>query len=64
MSDNFMKNLVLHIKYPYTAVTIAVMWLGIAIIIGLQQSADMELLVIATVVSSLIVAIIGFASPK
>jgi len=40
------------------------MWLGMAVIIGLQQSPDVELLLITTAISSLIVAIIGFTAPK
>jgi hypothetical protein len=59
-----MKNLVLHVKYPYTAATIAIMWLGVAVIIGLQQSLNAELLIAVTAVSSLVVAAIGFAAPK
>lgn len=59
-----MRNLIVHVKYPYTAATIATMWLGMAIIIGLQQSPDVELLLTATATCSLVVAIIGFTAPK
>jgi hypothetical protein len=37
MNNRFIKNIVLHIKYPYTALKIAVMWIGIAIIITTEQ---------------------------
>ncbi|MDR1032939.1 MAG: hypothetical protein LBL84_02925 [Candidatus Nomurabacteria bacterium] len=64
MNGGFLKNLILHIKYPYTAAIIAIMWIGMAILIGLQQSAEIELLIVATAVCSLTIAIIGFTSPK
>ena len=62
--NNFMKSLLLHIKYPYTALIIAVMWIGMATIIWIQSATEVELLITATAVCSLVVAIIGFASPK
>ena len=62
--NNFMKSLLLHVKYPYTALIIAVMWIGVAIIINMQAAAELEVLIGATVFASLVVAIIGFASPK
>lgn len=64
MNSNFIKNLIVHIKYPYTAAIIAVMWIGMAVVIGIQQSAEVELLVLATALCSLLVAIVGFTSPK
>jgi hypothetical protein len=64
MNNDFTKKLMLHIKYPYTAAVIAIMWLGAATIINLQQSANMEFLVVATAICSLVIAIIGFTSPK
>lgn len=64
MSNNFVKNLLLHIKYPYTAFIIAVIWIGIAIIIGIQSDPSAEFLIIAAAVTSLIIALIGFSSPK
>lgn len=62
--SNFSKSLIAHIKYPYTAGIIAIMWLGIAIILGLTGGANFEILVIATACISLVVAMIGFSSPK
>jgi hypothetical protein len=64
VNSNFIKNLIVHIKYPYTAAIIAVMWIGMAVVIGIQQSAEVELLVLATALCSLLVAIVGFTSPK
>jgi len=62
--NNLQKSLLAHIKYPYTAGIIAIMWIGMAIILGLTNGGNFEILVVATASVSLIVAIIGFASPK
>ena len=65
MSSNnkFMKNIILHIKYPYTALVIAIMWIGMAIIISRQEN-NLETLVIATAIFTIIISLIGFKSPK
>lgn len=62
--SSFGKSLLAHIKYPYTAGIIAVMWVGMAIILGLSGGANFEVLLVATAVVSLIIAVIGFSSPK
>ena len=64
MSNNLLKSLILHIKYPYTALVIALIWLGISIIIGIQPDPQADLLIISAAATSLIIAIIGFSSPK
>ena len=65
MSNNkMMKNIVLHIKYPYTALIIAVMWISMAMIVSVQEEDNIELLVIATSICTLIIALIGFKKPK
>lgn len=63
MNNKFLKNIMIHIKYPYTAFVIAIMWVGMAIIIS-RQPDNLETLVIATSICTLIVAFIGFKSPK
>lgn len=64
MNKNFAKNLLLHIKYPYTALIITIIWIGMAIIIGIQPDPQAELLFVATAATSLIIAFVGFSSPK
>lgn len=64
MSNNFARSLILHIKYPYTALIIFIMWVSIAIIIGIQPDPQAELLFLSTAAASLIIAAIGFSSPK
>ena len=62
--NKFVKSIILHIKYPYTALIIAVMWIGIAIITVNQQKSDFELLIGLTAICTLIIATIGFKTPK
>lgn len=61
---NFAKSILAHIKYPYTAGIIAMVWIGMAIILNLNNGANFELLVLLTAITSLVIAVIGFASPK
>ncbi len=63
MKNKFLKSIMLHIKYPYTALVISIMWIGMAIIIS-NQKENLEILVISTAVCTLIVALIGFKFPK
>lgn len=62
--NDFGKKLLLHIKYPYTAIVIAIIWIGTALIVNLQENPQVEILVITTAIVSLIIAAIGFSSPK
>lgn len=62
-NNKFIKSMMLHIKYPYTALVISVMWIGMAIIIA-RQPEHLEILIGATSVCTLIVAGIGFKSPR
>ena len=62
--NKFLTNVMVHIKYPYTSLIIAVMWIGIAIIIVAQNQVNFEILVVATALCTLLVAISGFKVPK
>lgn len=62
-NNKFMKNMIIHIKYPYTALIITIMWIGMAIIISKQQK-NLETLIIATSLATLVIATVGFKSPK
>ena len=63
MNNKFIKNLILHIKYPYTALVIAIMWISISFI-AVKQTNNLDSLIIATSISTIIIAFIGFKSPK
>ena len=62
--SSFTKSLLAHIKYPYTAGIIAVMWIGMAVILAMNGGADFEILILSTAATSLVIAALGFASPK
>ena len=64
MNNKTMKNIILHIKYPYTALIITVMWISMAMIISSQDGKNLEILIGATAVCTLIIAAVGFRSPK
>lgn len=63
-NEKIMKNIIVHIKYPYTAVIITIMWLSMAIIVINQDLRNLETLVILTSLCTLIIAFVGFKSPK
>lgn len=62
-NNNFLKNILIHIKYPYTALIIAVMWISIAIII-IEQNVNIDLLLICTTICTVIISFFGFRSSK
>ncbi len=64
MNNKLIKNIFLHIRYPYTALIISVMWIGMAIIIVNQDNSQFELLIILTALVTIIISLIGFKSSK
>lgn len=58
--NNVVKNIMFHIRYPYTAAIIAIMWMGIAIISLNQKGVNFEALIILTSLCTLFIAILGF----
>lgn len=62
-SNNFFKKLVLHIKYPYTALIIAIMWISM-VLICIKQISNLEILIVSTAICTLIIALVGFKTPK
>lgn len=64
MKNKLLKNMFLHIKYPYTALVISVMWISMAIIITKQERSNFEFLIIATAMCTLVIALRGFSTPK
>lgn len=54
------KDVILFVKYPYTAGVIATMWLGTAIILGVSSELDVINVVIINLIASSIVAVLGF----
>ncbi len=62
-NNKFLKSILIHIKYPYTALIIATMWISIAIII-IEQNVNIDLLLICTTVCTVIISFLGFRSSK
>jgi hypothetical protein len=54
------KDIILFVKYPYTAGVIATMWLGTAIILAINQDLDVINVVLINMAASCVVAILGF----
>lgn len=64
MKLNKLNNIIFHIRYPYAALIIAIIWIGMAIIIVNEEDPQIETLVIATSICTLIIAATGFKTPK
>lgn len=62
MSD--LKNLVMQVRYPYTAIVIATIWLGSAALLAINQGQSIERIVLLNSVASIIIAGLGFTSPR
>ncbi len=62
MSD--LKNLVMQVRYPYTAIVIATVWLGSAALLAINQDLSIERIVILNSLASIIIAVMGFTAPK
>ena len=63
-SNKLIKNILFHVKYPYTAAIIAIMWVSMAIIIINQNLNNLEILLSITSLCTIIISLIGFKSPK
>lgn len=62
-NNKILKNILIHIKYPYTGLIIATMWISIATII-IEQDVDVDLLLVCTTICTIIISFFGFRSPK
>jgi hypothetical protein len=58
------KDFVLFVKYPYTAGVIATIWIGSAILIGIDTSLPVIKIIIINCVVTYLVAVIGFRGVK
>lgn len=61
-NQSFIKSLLLHIRYPWTAVVILIIWVGVAVIASFIQPTTNELMVLIGVngLATLIIALVGF----
>jgi hypothetical protein len=54
------KEIILFVKYPYTAGVIATMWLGTDVILAINQDLDVINVVLLNMAASCVVALLGF----
>ena len=61
-NQGFLKSLLLHIRYPWTAVVILIIWVGLATIVNFIQPTTGELMILIGVngVATLVIALVGF----
>lgn len=59
---SFIKSLILHIRYPWTAAVILILWVGLAIVVSFIAPSINELMILIGIngVATLVVALIGF----
>lgn len=56
-----LKEVILFIKYPYTAGVIATIWLGSAALLAMNDGLNMVLIVIINMFASVFIALFGFS---
>lgn len=63
-SQNFAKNLILHIRYPWTAACLLILWVGLSLLCAILHFTTEELIVILSLagITTLILAVVGFRS--
>ena len=59
-----LKEVILFIKYPYTAGVIGTIWLGSAILMALNSNLNGVHIVIINMFASVIIALIGFGGKE
>jgi hypothetical protein len=59
-----LKEVILFIKYPYTAGVIATIWLGSALLMAINHELPFVKIVVIDMLSSVVVAYVGFAGGK
>lgn len=59
-----LKDVILFIKYPYTAGVIATIWLGTALLMAINRELPGLTMVMIDMVSTVVIAAIGFSGKK
>ena len=59
---SFIKSLILHIRYPWTAVCLLILWVGLAIVCAVLNLPSDEVigLICGAGVATVIIAVVGF----
>ena len=60
--NNFVKNLIMHIRYPWTAICLLILWLGTAIMCAVIHFSpeDVILLISLAGAATVTIALVGF----
>lgn len=61
---NKLRDLMLQIRYPYTAAVIATIWIGTAFLVAINRNLPVAQVVVANSVASVLIALLGFPNPK
>jgi hypothetical protein len=59
-----LKEIILFIKYPYTAGVIATIWLGSAILMAINRNLNGVHIVMINVFTSVVLAVLGFGGKE
>jgi hypothetical protein len=59
-----LKEVLLFIKYPYTAGIIAIIWLGSALLMAINRELDGFHIVVINTITSVIIAAVGFSGKE
>lgn len=59
-----MKNLMLHIRYPWTAICLLILWIGLAIMCAILHFTTQEVIMLICLAggATLVIALVGFKS--
>lgn len=62
MKGSFTKSLILHIRYPWTAACLLILWIGLAVMCAVINfmTEEVILLISGAGVATLIIALVGF----
>lgn len=61
-TSNFTKSLILHIRYPWTAAALLIMWVGLAVMCMILNFSSQDLITLICLAggATLIIALVGF----
>ena len=63
-SNNFMKSLMLHIRYPWTAICLLILWIGLAVMCAILHFTTEEVILLTCLAGGVtfVIALVGFKS--
>lgn len=59
-----LKEWVVQLRYPYTALIISTIWTGTAALILVREDSNIEYLLVLVTVATMIIAVMGFSSKR